>query len=173
MAGKFEITIDCRDIEEAVRTFKAMEKQPVKLVTRAARRGATVVKNAVKNSSAIPVKTGLLRSGIKLSRVEKSKLRGKKVYEVRFDPDLNDEFQRKDRPIKRRGLLGGKSDHPYYPASMEYGYLANDGHGGIVFRPGHHFMAKTGEAMREPVKAEMAKKFIDAVEKEWTKRHGT
>ena len=166
MASKFEITIDARDLKEAARTFKAMEKQPVRLVTQAARRGATVVKNAVKSSSAIPVRTGLLRSGIKLSRVEK-------VYEVRFDPDLNDEFQRKDRPIKRRGLLGGKSDHPYYPASMEYGYLANDGHGGVMFRPGHHFMAKTGEAMREPVKAEMAKKFIDAVEKEWTKRHGT
>lgn len=173
MANSFKVTVDTKDLKEAIRTFQTMEKQPVRLVTQAARRGATLVKNAAKNGSAVPVRTGLLRHAIKVSRVEKSKKRGKKVYDIWFDPAFNKPFQRTKRPIKRPGLLGGKSDHPYYPASMEYGYLAHDGHGGIEFRPGRHFLAKAGEENRGTANAEMARKFISAVEKEWKKRHGS
>lgn len=173
MGNKFRVDIYMEDLLEARRTFDAMGQLPARIVTAAARRGATVVKRAAKNHSAVPVRTGRLRRGIKVSKIEKSKLRGKKVYDIWFDPEMNDEFQRKDRPIKRRGLLGGKSDHGYYPASMEYGYLAHDGYGGVVFRPGRHFLAKAGEEQREPVKKEMAKKFNEAIQKEWVKRHGS
>lgn len=173
MASKFRVEVDLRDLEEAKRTFQAMEKQPTRLVTQAARRGATVVKKAVKGSSEVPVLTGLLRSAVKVIKLERSRKRGKKVYEVGFDPAYNDEFQRTDRPIQKPGEFGGKSKHPYYPASMEYGFLTRSKGGGVSYRPGFHFMTDTGEEMRGTANAEMARKFIDAVEKEWTKRHGT
>lgn len=170
MASKVRVEVDLRDLEEAKRTFQAMEKQPTRLVTQAARRGATVVKKAVKGSSEVPVLTGLLRSAVKVTKLERSRKRGKKVYEVGFDPAYNDEFQ---RPIQNPGEAGGKSKHAYYPASMEYGFLTRSKGGGISYYPGFHFMADTGEEMRGTANAEMARKFVDAVEKEWTKRHGT
>lgn len=170
MANKFRVDIYMKDLLEARRTFDAMGELPAKIVTSAARRGATVVKNAVKRSSKVPVRSGALRSGITLSKVEKSKLRGKKVYEVVFDAKMNDVFQKR---VKRRGLLGGKSVKGYYPASMEYGYLAHDGVGGIRFMPGRHFMRDEGEAQRENAKNVIAKKFNEAIQKEWRKRHGS
>lgn len=170
VGNRFRVDVDIRDLEEARRTFQAMEKPPARLVTQAARRGATVVKKAVRSSGEVPVLTGLLRSAVKVIKLERSRKRGKKVYEVGFDPSYNGQFQ---RPIQNPGEAGGTSPKAYYPASMEYGFLTRSKGGGISYYPGFHFMADTGEAMRGTANAEMARKFIDAVEKEWTKRHGS
>ena len=53
MANKFRVDIYMKDLLEARRTFDAMGELPAKIVTSAARRGATVVKNAVKRSSKV------------------------------------------------------------------------------------------------------------------------
>lgn len=169
MAGKFHVSVDLRDLKEAKKTFDAMGTLPAKIVTAAARRGATVTRKAVKNSSAMPENTGTMRKALRTKR-EKSRYKGKKVYEVIFDPALNAYLQ---RPIKNPGEAGGKFPKAYYPASMEYGFLTRSKGGGISYFPGFHFMAKEGEAVRGEVRAEMARKFNEAIRKEWTKRHGS
>lgn len=170
--GNKVVTVDMIDLKEAKKTFDAMGKLPGKIVTTAARRGATMTKKAVQRSGKFPVDTGFMKKALVATK-ERSRFRGKKVYDIRFDPTWNDEFQRTKRPIKNPGEMGGKSDHPYYPASMEYGFLTRSKGGGISYYPGHRFMASEGETMREPAKAAMAKKFNEAIQKEWTKRHGT
>lgn len=167
--AKNGVTVDMRDLKEAKKTFDAMGKLPAKVVTAAARRGTTLTKKAILNSGKFPVDTGLMKKALKAKR-ERSRLKGKKVYDIRFDPTWNAYLQ---RPIKNPGEAGGKSDHAYYPASMEYGFLTRSKGNGLSYVPGYHFMRDEGEAMREPVKAEMAKKFNEAMQKEWTKRHGT
>lgn len=167
--AKNGITVDMRDLKEARKTFEAMGTLPAKIVTAAARRGATLTKKAILRSGKFPVDTGLMKRALTTKR-EKSRFKGKKVYDIRFDPTWNEYLQ---RPIKNPGEAGGKSDHAYYPASMEYGFLTRSKGGGISYSPGFHFMRDEGEAMREPAQAEMARKFNEAIQKEWTKRHGS
>lgn len=168
--AKHGITVDMRDLAEAKKTFDAMGKVPAKVVTAAARAGATVTKRAVKGSGEMPVLTGTMRHAIRRLKPERSKLKGKKVYPVGFDPRLNDVLQ---KPIQNPGEAGGENAHAYYPSSMEYGFLTRSKGGGISYFPGFHFMAHAGEGTREAAKAAMAKKFNEAIQKEWTKRHGT
>lgn len=167
--GKYGVTVDMRDLKEAKKTFDAMGKLPAKVVTAAARRGTTLTKKAILSSGKFPVDTGLMKKALKAKR-ERSRLKGKKVYDIRFDPTWNAYLQ---RPIQNPGEAGGKSDHAYYPASMEYGFLTRSKGGGISYFPGFHFMAEEGEAVRGEVRAEMARKFNEAIKKEWEKRHGS
>lgn len=170
MANKFRVDVYMDDLLEARRTFDAMGQLPAKIVTAAAGRGATVVKRAVKNSAEIPVLTGTMRKAVRRLRAERSKVKGKKVYPVGFDSKLNDVLQ---KPIQNPGEAGGENSHAYYPASMEYGFLTRSKGGGISYFPGFHFMAEVGERTREAAKAAMAKKFNEAIQKEWRKRHGS
>ena len=164
------ITVDMRDLVEAKKTFDAMGDLPARIVTAAAGRGATVVKRAVKNSGEMPVLTGTMRHAIRRLRPERSKVKGKKVYPMGFDSKLNSVLQ---KPIQNPGEAGGANSHAYYPASMEYGFLTRSKGGGISYFPGFHFMAEVGERTREAAKAAMAKKFNEAIQKEWRKRHGS
>lgn len=170
MANKFRVDVHMDDLLEARRTFDAMGQLPAKIVTAAAGRGATVVKRAVKNSAEIPVLTGTMRKAVRRLRAERSKVKGKKVYPVGFDPAMNSVFQ---KPIRNPGEAGGQNDKAYYPASMEYGFLTRSKGGGISYFPGLHFMAAAGESVRDEANAAMAKKFNEAIQKEWRKRHGS
>lgn len=167
--GKYGVTVDMKDLKEAKKTFDAMGKIPAKVVTAAARRGSTLTARAIRKSGKMPVDTGLMKKALTTKR-ERSRYKGKKVYEVVFDPALNAYLQ---RPIKNPGEAGGQSAKAYYPASMEYGFLTRSKNGGISYSPGFHFMRDEGEAVREPVKEEMARKFNEAIQKEWKKRHGS
>ena len=167
MANKFRVDVYMDDLLEARRTFDAMGQLPARIVTAAAGRGATVVKRAVKNSAEIPVLTGTMRKAVRRLRAERSKVKGKKVYPVGFDPAMNSVFQ---KPIRNPGEAGGQNDKAYYPASMEYGFLTRSKGGGISYFPG--FMAAAGESVRGEANAAMAKKFNEAIQKEWRKRHG-
>lgn len=170
MANKFRVDVYMDDLLEARRTFDAMGQLPARIVTAAAGRGATVVKRAVKNSAEIPVLTGTMRKAVRRLRAERSKVKGKKVYPVGFDPAMNSVLQ---KPIQNPGEAGGQNDKAYYPASMEYGFLTRSKGGGISYFPGFHFMAAAGESVRGEANAAMAKKFNEAIQKEWRKRHGS
>ena len=170
MANKFRVDVHMDDLLEARRTFDAMGQLPARIVTAAAGRGATVVKRAVKNSAEIPVLTGTMRKAVRRRRAERSKVKGKKVYPVGFDPAMNSVLQ---KPIQNPGEAGGQNDKAYYPASMEYGFLTRSKGGGISYFPGFHFMAAAGESVRGEANAAMAKKFNEAIQKEWRKRHGS
>ena len=170
MANKFRVDVHMDDLLEARRTFDAMGQLPARIVTAAAGRGATVVKRAVKNSAEIPVLTGTMRKAVRRLRAERSKVKGKQVYRVGFEPAMNSVFQ---KPIRNPGEAGGQNDKAYYPASMEYGFLTRSKGGGISYFPGFHFMAAAGESVRGEANAAMAKKFNEAIQKEWRKRHGS
>lgn len=170
MGNKFRVDVYMDDLLEARRTFDAMGQLPARIVTAAAGRGATVVKRAVKNSAEIPELTGTMRKAVRRLRAERSKVKGKKVYPVGFDPAMNSVLQ---KPIRNPGEAGGQNDKAYYPASMEYGFLTRSKGGGISYFPGFHFMAAAGESVRDEANAAMAKKFNEAIQKEWRKRHGS
>ena len=181
------LSFDIRDIERTVKMLNEAGKSPQKAVTRAAGRAGTVLKRAVKGE--VPQRSGTLKKSI-IRVGEKMRKRGKKVYQVTFDRRMNEQLQ---KLIRNPGQLGGKSSKGYYPASMEYGFLARakDGSGGIVYysaalndfrtRPnaeqkqvtaqnveGHHFMAK-GAADAEPeVRKILINKTMEGLEKTWT-----
>ena len=181
------LSFDIRDIERTVKMLNEAGKSPQKAVTRAAGRAGTVLKRAVKGE--VPQRSGTLKKSI-IRVGEKTRKRGKKVYQVTFDRRMNEQLQ---KPIRNPGQLGGKSSKGYYPASMEYGFLARakDGSGGIVYysaalndfrtRPnaeqkqvtaqnveGHHFMAK-GAADAEPeVRKILIDKTMEGLAKIWT-----
>jgi hypothetical protein len=124
------ITYDMEDLRRLEGTFKAMGGVPKKAATKAASKGMTVVRRAVKKR--IPKgETGNLKRGLTRKK-EKKKADGLAVYDLKYNPAMNDVFQ---KPIKRPGLYGGKrSSHGYYPNSVEYGFLTRVKGGGIEYR---------------------------------------
>lgn len=161
MANK--LTFYLQDLPKFHAALKRVEKVPQRAVTKAAGKGATVVRKAVRGE--VPVDTGALKRGI-MRRPERSRTRGKKVYDVMFDPGMNDVFQ---KPIKDPGAAGGKSKHGYYPASMEYGFLTRSLGNGLRYVPGYHFMRKAAESSEFPAKQATIKAFTAELEKEWKK----
>lgn len=159
------LVFQIKGFDNFVGVLGKMENVPQKCVTKAAGKGANVVRKAVR-AAAPKGDTGNLRRGI-TRRGERSKVKGKKVYEVTFSSSMNDVFQ---KPIKNPGEAGGKSDHGYYPASMEYGFLTRSKGGGLSYVPGYHFMHDAAEASSSAAKTEMIKTLNEEIDKEWAKK---
>ena len=106
------VNLDMSDFKRLVRTLDKIGGLPQKCVTKAARKGGSLVIKAVRQKA--PVDTGTLKRGLRL-KAEKSRTKGKKVYDVAFDAGMNDVFQ---KPIQNPGEAGGKNKTAYYPASM-------------------------------------------------------
>lgn len=151
------------DMAKFRRTLDKVGSVPQKVVTKAAGKGRTVVRRAIRGE--VPVDTGTLKRGI-VSTGERSRSKGKKVYQLRFDPALNDVFQ---KPIKNPGEAGGKNPKGYYPASMEYGYLTRSKGGGLSYVPGYHFMREGAEQSSRAAKTTMIRTATAELEKEWVK----
>ena len=94
---------------------------------------------------------------------ERSKKKGKKVYQVVFDRRMNDVFQKK---IKDPGKYKGENQTAYYPASMEYGFKTKDGGA----RAGERFMLNAAENKAPKMSDTVVRTLIDALDKEWKKR---
>lgn len=112
-------------MKELERSIKKLGKVPQTVATKSARAGAQIALKAARTMA--PVDTGELRSGIIL-RGERTRIRGKKVYDVMMDPAKNHIFVKISKDGKRS----------YYPASQEYGFLTVDG----GFVPGYHFLRR-------------------------------
>lgn len=138
-------------MKELQKSIKKLGEIPQKVVTPAARKGMNVALKAAKKGGWID-QTGEMRRGMKLVG-ERSRHKGKKVYQVVFDSSKNHIFQKKNEEGKVTG---------YYPASMEYGYYARNGR----YIPGFHFLQKSLEdnsgKIAETIVAEMSKQ-IDKV----------
>lgn len=146
--AKFKI----EGMKELERSFKKLGKVPQKCVTPAAKKGMNIaLKSAKKNA---PEDTGELKKGMKLIG-EKSKIKGKKVYQVVFDRAKNDIFQKKNKEGK---VIG------YYPASQEYGFFTKNGR----YIPGFHFMKRAMEDNSEAI----TKKIVTEVGKNIDKALG-
>lgn len=158
------IIFHTKGFDDIAMVLKRTEDIPQKCVTKAAGKGATVMKKAVKGE--VPVDTGALKKGI-VRKAERSRTKGKKVYDVTFDAGMNDVFQ---RPIKNPGEAGGQSKKGYYPASMEYGFLTRSKGGGLSYVPGYHFMQNAAQESAAPAKQAMVKTLIEEIDKEWARR---
>lgn len=153
------VDIDLSDFRRLSRTVEKLGGLPQKCVTKAARKGGNLVLKAVKQKA--PVDTGDLKRGLRL-KAEKTRTKGKKVYDIVFDAGMNDVFQ---KPVKNPGEAGGKSRTAYYPASMEYGYFARNGR----YIPGYHFMRGAAEESEGAAAGVTVQVLSDEVEKEWSK----
>lgn len=147
--AKFKI----EGMKELQKSMKKLGQVPQKSVTTASRKGMNVaLKSARQNAP--QGDTGQLKSGMKLVG-EKSRSKGKKVYQVVFDRSKNHIFQKKNNEGKITG---------YYPASQEYGFFARNGR----YIPGYHFMKK---AMEDNSGA-ITKKIVDEMSKSIDKALG-
>ena len=158
------LTFDIRDIEKTVKMLNEAGKSPQKAITRAAGRAGTILKRAVKGE--VPQRSGTLKQSI--VRVgERSRRRGKKVYQVTFDRKMNEQLQ---RPVKNPGLLGGKYPKGYYPASMEYGFLVRAKGGSYEYRRRVHgsnqYVEKWETASKLPSRKVDGRHFLDTASKQ-------
>lgn len=153
------VDLDMSDFKRFCRTLEKIGGLPQKCVTKAARKGGSVVLKAVRQKA--PVDTGTLKKGLRL-KAEKSRTKGKKVYEIAFDAGMNDVLR---KPIQNPGEAGGKSKTAYVPASMEYGYFARNGR----YIPGYRFMRRAAEESEETMARVTAETLTLEVDKEWSK----
>lgn len=146
--GKFKI----EGMKELQKSIKKLGEVPQKAVTPAARKGMNVALKDARKGGWID-QTGEMRRGMKLVG-ERSRHKGKKVYQVVFDSAKNHVFQKKNAKGKVTG---------YYPASMEYGYYARNGR----YIPGFHFLKKSLEnnsgKIAETIVSEMIKNIDKAL----------
>lgn len=111
-------------MDKLKRDIEKLGKLPQKHVTASARKGMSpILKNAKANA---PFDTGQLKKGMIL-KGERSRSKSKKVYDVIFDPAMNDVFQKKNVS----GDVNG-----YYPISQEYGFFTRNGR----YIPGYRFI---------------------------------
>ena len=148
------VDADFSDLFRLKKSILQLGKLPQKCVTKAARKAGNVVMKAVKRTA--PVDTGDLKRGLKF-KAEKSRKKGKKVYQITFSADMNDIFQKKNAEGKITG---------YYPVSMEYGYFAKNGR----YIPGYRFMRKSAENKESDVNGVTITVLSDELDKEWAKK---
>lgn len=162
MSSGASITADVKDIEKTIKMLNDLGKSPQRAVTKAARQAGLVLKRAT-ISEAPEGKTHMLKKGIYLYAERNHGKRGKKVYEVVINRAFNSMFQ---KPIQHPGALGGKNSKAYYPSSMEYGFLARDKGGGLVYYSKGVFQTKK----KAKEKASWTAKYEETKEAVTTKR---
>ena len=137
-------------MKELNKSLKRLGETPQKHVTSSVRKGMNISFKDAKAKA--PIETGELKSGIKMVG-EKSRIKGKKVYQIVFDRAKNDIFQKKNKEGK---IIG------YYPASMEYGFFARNGR----YIPGYHFLKKALEENSGKVEKTIIEEMQKKIDKE-------
>jgi len=133
-------------MRELQKNLKKLGKVPQKHVTASSKKAMNIV---LKQSRAnAPVDTGMLRKGIKLVG-ERAKVKGKKIYRVVFDRNMNDVFQKKNKEGKVTG---------YYPVSQEYGFFAKNGRYIPGYRFIHDSLADNTQKVEKTIVDEMKKR---------------
>ncbi len=155
-----EVSFDTKGIEKMIKALNKIGVSPQKAVNKAASKAITPVKRAIKSGDVPVGPSGNLKRAI-VRKGEKSRYRGKKVYEVTFDRKMNDLLQ---KPIKNPGIYGGKSPKAYYPASQEYGFLVRAPGEGYLYKQGikgsNQFRKKWKWAYRMPSRKIEGKYFM-------------
>ena len=141
-----KIKFKIEGMRELERSLKKLGKVPQKHVTSSSRKAMNIV---LKGSRAnAPVDTGMLKKGIKLVG-ERAKVKGKKIYRVVFDRNMNDVFQKKNKEGKVTG---------YYPVSQEYGFFAKNGRYIPGYRFIHDSLADNTQKVEKTIVDEMKKR---------------
>jgi len=136
-------------MKELQRSFRRLGDVPQKVVTPAAKKGARIALKAAKTKA--PYEFGELEGGIVL-KGERTRVKGKKVYQVTMDAAKNDIFAKESKAGKRS----------YYPASQEYGFMTVDG--GYV--PGLHFLRDAIDDNARQIEKTVVKEALKKVDKE-------
>jgi len=123
---------------ELERLFGRLGKVPQTVATKSARAGGSIALKAAKANA--PEDEGDLKRGIILKR-ERSRIKGKAVYQVTLDPAMNDVFVKVSKDGKRS----------YYPASQEYGFLTVDGR----YIPGYRYLRRSADDNERPIEKKM------------------
>ena len=156
------VSFDTTGIEVMIEALNKINKSPQKAVNKATSKANLIVKRTVKGVA--PHKTGTLKRNI-VTKSEKNRgVKGKKGRQVTFKggAEANSQLQ---KPIQNPGALGGKNPKAYYPASMDYGFMARAPGGGTQYVEGRHFMLEGAEQASPTAKNTM----IDVMEKELEK----
>lgn len=133
-------------MRELQKDLEKIGKVPQKHVTASSKKAMNIV---LKQSRAnAPVDTGMLKKGIKLVG-ERAKVKGKKIYRVVFDRNMNDVFQKKNKEGKVTG---------YYPVSQEYGFFAKNGRYIPGYRFIHDSLADNTQKVEKTIVDEMKKR---------------
>lgn len=148
--------IDFSDFRKFAKQLEDLERLPQKCVTTAARKAARMLRSSIKQSPKTPEDTGNLKKGL-IVVPEKSRIKGKKVYQIVFDRSMNDVFQKKNAAGKVSG---------YYPSSQEYGFFTRDGR----YIPGYHFMQDTTEKQSTSAEKMVFDVLSKELDKEWQKK---
>lgn len=136
-------------LDEVLKVIKDLENLPQKCVNKSARKGASIAHQDAKSNA--PFLTGSLEEGIIL-KPEKTKIKGKKVYQVTMNSSLNSIFQKKNA----KGEITG-----YYPASMEHGFIMKNG----MKHEGLHFMKNSIDNNSSEIEKTMVNVLADEVDK--------
>jgi hypothetical protein len=144
-------------MKELQKSLKKLGKVPQKHVTSTSKKAMNIVLRQAKKDA--PEETGALKQGMILHS-EKSRYKAKKVYQVIFDPSMNDVFQKPVQNVGESGSPNAKNP-AYYPMSQEYGFFARDGR----YIPGYRFIHDSFQSnvpqIEKTIVSEMKKK-IDA-----------
>lgn len=128
-----DLNFDVDDLERMVRMLDRMGISPQRTVQKAASKGMTVVRRSVRGLVPVGKKNGGTLKRSLYRKGEHAKVKGKKVYDLAFNPNMNDVLQ---KPVRRPGFYGSNATwngHAYYPASMEYGFLARKPNGNLTY----------------------------------------
>lgn len=148
-------TFRVEGVNELERAIRRLGKLPQRIVTPAAKKAMNLARRDAKQN-APEGDTGQLKNGMLLIG-EKSRKRGKKVYQVVFDRNKNDIFQKRNK----EGRVTG-----YYPASQEYGFFAVNGR----YIPGYHFMKKAIDDNASAIENKIVSEMLKNIDKEWSRR---
>lgn len=135
-------------MDELLKYVDNLEKLPQKVVTASSKKGARI--SLVSAKALAPFLSGELESGIIL-KAEKSRVKGKKVYQTTLDRNKNDVFQKKTK--------SGKT--AYYPASQEHGFRTRNG--GYI--PGIHYLEKSVEENAESIEKTIVESIVCEIDK--------
>lgn len=130
---------------ELEKLFERLSQVPQGIATRASRKGATIALRSARRNA--PEDTGELKRGLVLKR-ERSREKGRSVYQVTMDRAKNAHFVKMSKNGKRA----------YYPASQEYGFLTVDG--GYI--PGYRYLRRAADENE----AAIEKAILDETRKE-------
>ncbi|MFB7142075.1 HK97 gp10 family phage protein [Gottfriedia sp. NPDC056225] len=134
-------------------TLEQLDKLPQKIITQAARKGANVVFKQAKKEA--PVEIGNLKKGVIL-RPERTRTKGKKVFQVVMDRAFNRIFVK----VSKRGKRA------YYPASQEYGFFSRgkDGKKGRYI-PGYNYLRGSNASKHNEAQQVIIRTMLTEVDK--------
>lgn len=149
------IQFDSRDLRSLERAARKIDGITKKQITPAVRKAMRPVLQAAKSKA--PKDTRALSKALKLMG-ERSRVPGKKVYQVGPDKAKNDIFAKISATGKRS----------YYPASQEHGWRLPDG----SKVPGKHYMRDAMDEKAPQVASDIIDNLMGEIEKEWVRQNG-